>query len=198
MVSSSAGSISTLLDVLGRNRAYLGRLLAVDDVQGLLRPAASAGTDGAAKREQDAEHSSGAYLLQYRCRVEFALHERAGSGVGIFALRRTSPICASQPEAGEVDAAVRPETDAFGCEQRPAVRSIRALSGPWLLTTRWQGRPSGASASARPARRAWPGMPIEPGQLPVGRDPSCGNLLRRRSRSRRRNRRESSSLVSFI
>ena len=33
-------------------------------------------------------------------------------------------------------------------------------------TTRWQGRPSGASASARPARRAWPGMPISRASCP--------------------------------
>ena len=30
---------------------------------------------------------------------------------------------------------------------------------PALFTTRWQGRPAGASASARPTRRAWSGMP---------------------------------------
>ena len=40
--------------------------------------------------------------------------------------------------------------------KRAENRTVR----PALLTTRWQGRPAGASASARPTRRAWSGMPI--------------------------------------
>ena len=49
------------------------------------------------------------------------------------------------------------------CGQPGAVR-------PALLTTRWQGSSAGAEAMARPTRRAWSGMPINPaGDSPVKR-----------------------------